>query len=232
MDEYRTNEKSEKYKNLLKQFKEEKQMALKKYIEKNVNDALLNDPRKAFKAFDKLGERPGARSDGFFLPEHSRMSPKMVADDLADFFAKISKEFEPLNINQLPLRVLENLDRKDNNIPWFTEEGVYEILLSAKNPRSSVSGDLPCQLLIEFLPELAKPITLLWNKILATSQYPEAWKKETTVVIPKKSPPSGKGKSKTLNRSLNRNSKSPTVSRNSKSPAAVTPSPSIKSGST
>ena len=32
----------------------------------------------------------------------------------------------------------------------------------------------------------------LWNKILATSQYPEAWKKETTIVIPKKTPPSSK----------------------------------------
>ena len=84
------------------------------------------------------------------------------------------------------------LEQQQEDIPWFTEESVYEILLSAKKPRSSVSGDLPRKVLIEFLPELATPITHLWNKILVTCQYPDAWKQETTVVIPKTSPPSSK----------------------------------------
>ena len=65
MAEYRLNGKSNKYEDLVKQFKEERQKALDNFIKKNVDDALANDPRKAFKAIDKLGQSPGSFSDRF-----------------------------------------------------------------------------------------------------------------------------------------------------------------------
>ena len=43
--------------------------------------------------------------------------------------------------------------------------------------------------MIEFAVELAKPVTMLWNRMLQTKIYPKGWKRETTIVIPKINPP-------------------------------------------
>ena len=42
------------------------------------------------------------------------------------------------------------------------------------------------------MAELAKPVSLIWNKQLETQSYPKVWKRETTIVIPKVTPPVSK----------------------------------------
>ena len=57
----------------------------------------------------KLGARPGELSDTstFTLPDHAKLnlSPKQSADRIAEHFAQVSQEFEPLSLDRLPLRV-------------------------------------------------------------------------------------------------------------------------------
>ena len=69
---------------------------------------------------------------------------------------------------------------------------IRDSLKEAKKPRSGVDGDIPREILIEYMVELAKPVSFMWNKILETQNYPEQWKRESTIVIPKVNPPTSK----------------------------------------
>ena len=66
---------------------------------------------------------------------------------------------------------------------------MYKKLLSSKKPNSLVPGDLPVKLVKEFIPELSEPITLIYNKITQSAEYPLQWKIEYQLAIPKVTPP-------------------------------------------
>ena len=50
---------------------------------------------------------------------------------------------------------------------------------------SSIPGDIPRKLKKEFLPELAKPLALIFNTITRTGEYPRQWVTEFVTPIPK-----------------------------------------------
>ena len=58
-----------------------------------------------------------------------------------------------------------------------------------KKPNSGVASDIPKQLITEFAPELAVPMTQIINKIFESGEWPAHWKKEFVVPIAKKDPP-------------------------------------------
>ena len=62
-------------------------------------------------------------------------------------------------------------------------------ILSAKKPKSSVPGDLPMRLVKEFAVEMSRPLQIIFNKALKECQYPEDWKMEFGIDIPKISNP-------------------------------------------
>ena len=66
---------------------------------------------------------------------------------------------------------------------------VYEQLCKSKKPNSISHGDLPIKLVKEFTPELAKPISLIYNRITETAEYPRQWVVEYQLAIPKVYPP-------------------------------------------
>ena len=84
------------------------------------------------------------------------------AEEIADFFSKISQEYEPLDVEKLPERVKEKLLKKPCDHPVFQEHEVYADLLTAKKT-CSVPGDIPISILNEFLPEFITPITNIFN---------------------------------------------------------------------
>ena len=68
--------------------------------------------------------------------------------------------------------------------PVFEEHVVYSELLSAKKT-CSVPGDIPTDILDEFLPEFTTPITHIFNRAFSTHEWPEMFKKEYGVPLQK-----------------------------------------------
>ena len=66
---------------------------------------------------------------------------------------------------------------------------MYKKLDKSKKPNSQIPGDLPTKLVKEFTPELAKPISVIYNKITETAEYPRQWVTEYQLAIPKVYPP-------------------------------------------
>ena len=77
----------------------------------------------------------------------------MSVDIIADHFAKISNEYEPLNISAFPPNLKDALENPDStNIPKLEEYQVYKRLCKAKKPNSAVPGDIPKRIPLNIIP--------------------------------------------------------------------------------
>ena len=105
-------------------------------------------------------------------------------------FAKISQEMEPLNLSRLPLVTQHFLNNYDMSVaPELTPADVFARIMRAKKPNSSVPGDLPKKLVQQCADILAIPASLIFNQITQTAVFPDAWKIEYQIPIPKVFPP-------------------------------------------
>ena len=67
----------------------------------------------------------------------------------------------------------------------ITEYDAYREIMAAKKPRSGVPNDLPKQMIQEFAPDLALPVSSIVNNIASTGEWPSPWKLEYVVPIGK-----------------------------------------------
>ena len=131
--------------------------------------------------------RPGdAPSKTFALPDHVErgLTELQSAEEIADFFSRISQEYDPLDIPSLPERVQMKLENDPCDHLTFEEHDIYTELMSFKKT-CSVPGDIPVDILTEFLPEIISPITHIFNKVFSSHEWPCKFKKEFGVPIEK-----------------------------------------------
>ena len=72
-------------------------------------------PGKAFSILKSMGAQPGEDSTfTFILLSHQTegLTDKQSAERIADYFATISQEYQPLDVNNLPARVRLRLSTK------------------------------------------------------------------------------------------------------------------------
>ena len=105
-----------------------------------------------------------------------------VANEVADYFNEISREFEPLSTHQIPVTYHRDL-------PVLGEDEVEKMIKEAKKPKSMVRGDIFPSLFNAAARQLRKPVTSIFNTIIRDLVWPEAWKREFVTVIPKKTMP-------------------------------------------
>ena len=119
-----------------------------------------------------MGARPGDSTDdlSFSLPNHQKegLTDKQCADKIADFFASISQEYTPFDIDLLPERVKVKLQTQSAPTV-ISEHECYMKIKVTKKPSSGVHGDLPSSFLKEFAVELTKPITSIFNNIVKSA---------------------------------------------------------------
>ena len=185
--EYLKRGKSHKYLQLRKEFKIKYKSEAKKYLSKTLGELRGSKPGRVFNILKRLGSGPGeSESHSFNLPEHDNLnySDQQSVEAIADHFASISQDYQPLKVEKLPERVKSKLLSGDSP-PVFSEYEVWCQIVSAKKPKSGVANDLPRQIVMEFSPELASPLQKLVNSIFQTGEWPENWKLEQITPIPK-----------------------------------------------
>ena len=194
MREYEKRHKSAKYYELKELFQQKYETEIIKYKEKIIDDVRNGDRFSTYSALRKLGVRPGeSESGGFNLPTHveSNLTSFQSAELIADHFSAISMEYDPINVMKFPPAMRRALENPDVSvIPKLQDYQVYKRLCSAKKPNSQVPGDFPRKLIKEFSCELASPLTVIYNKILCTFEYPRQWVVEHQIPIPKVQNPS------------------------------------------
>ena len=106
-----------------------------------------------------------------------------LTNEIASFFADISKHFVPVDESLLPITPpgLEFVS-EINCLP--TEREIYNLLKSS-NKTCAVPRDIPLKILNEFLPELARPMTNIYCQSITMGIFPMSWKTEYVNIIPK-----------------------------------------------
>jgi len=184
--EYLKRGKTLKYYDLKKQFNALYKAEAKKYLDKNLESLSSCNPGQAYKILKRLGSQPGDTSNNcetFILPDHELLPAADSAERIALHFSEISQSFPPLSVQSLPQRVKDKLS-SPGCAPKVSEYEVYRKMIRAKKPRSGTQYDLPKEIMQEFCPEIAGPLTKLINQIFESAEWPSHWKLEHVVPIP------------------------------------------------
>ena len=112
----------------------------------------------------------------------SGKSDNEVSEVLAEFFNKISCEFDPLQPDQIPVMFKSGL-------PELQKFEVSTRLRKFRKPKSMVPGDVFPKLVTCLSDFFAIPLTDIYNSISTTFIWPRCWKTEFVTVILKKSSP-------------------------------------------
>ena len=164
-----------------------------KYTDKLITEVKEGKRGSAYAGLRKMGQRPGEfNNTGFQLPQYTQqnLSNLECAEMIANYFSTVSQEYSPLNVNNLPPNVQEYLGNPDLNIsPILSHDDVWKKLVKAKKPNSIVPGDLPKKLTQRFTCELTPPVTMIFNETSRAKVYPEQWKVENQIAIPKVNEP-------------------------------------------
>ena len=189
--EYRRHGKSQNYIELLTKFDEKYARAAKDHLDKNVRSLKEEKPGQAYAVLKKMGSQPGDCLDegSFKLAEHleAKLSLAQSAEKIAEHFAKISQSYLPLNIHTLPKHVKDIMTDQiyPFELPHLTEAEVWHKIQHAKKPKGGVPGDLPKKLVNEFAPELATPMTKIYQSIVHSQQWPSMWRTEYGIPLQK-----------------------------------------------
>ena len=148
------------------------------YLQSQRNALLVDDARRNFfrhvKAYQSV-ERPKKFDPRSLFPGQS---DAQVAEGLADYFNRISQEFEPLEPRDIPRTY-------DRPLPRLVPFQVAGRIRAFKKPKSMVSGDIFPALVHRYSDLLAVPLTEIYNEISSSSVWPLQWKREFVTVIPK-----------------------------------------------
>ena len=101
-----------------------------------------------------------------------------VAEELAEYFNKISKEFNGLDESQIP-------ETHSSPLPSLDRAQVENLLKVFRIPKSMVPGDIFPQLVNSSAHLLAVPLADIYNTISRTGVRPKSWKTEYVTPIPK-----------------------------------------------
>ena len=98
----------------------------KSYFDNIINKLLSSKPSQAYSLIKKLGARPGDidESSSFSLPNHTELnlSSQQSADQIAEYFSKVSQDYEAITISRLPSRVQDILSESVITVQLCTED--------------------------------------------------------------------------------------------------------------
>ena len=87
--------------------------AATKYLEKNVEAAIKDDPGKASKALKQIGARPGDCQPGGTFQLASHLNQNLTTEEsierFVEYFAEVSQEYSPMDVDKLPDKVKQSL---------------------------------------------------------------------------------------------------------------------------
>ena len=182
---------SGKYVNLKEKFDSKLKREALKYVAKIEREVASGVKGSGYKAIRKLGNRPGesGRRKEVVVPSYleQKLSPGEAANRLACYFAAVSQTVEPLDETKFhpALRLELEEGRRSKTKPIITQHQVYCKMLRATKPHSSVLGDVPIPVLKKYPYLYSAPVTRIFNKIIQASDWPQTWKEEQIIVLPK-----------------------------------------------
>ena len=117
---------------------------------KNVTELKLSDPSKAYSVLKRMGAQPGDCDEqgSFNLINHTdaNLTTEESIEQIAQYFAQISQEYPPLDIELLPQHVKDKINGPvdpDDLPPQLSDYDVFEQISKSRKTKSTVSVICP-----------------------------------------------------------------------------------------
>ena len=183
--EFFKHKRSTKWEYLNKKFQEKCEDEKRKYYANIVTDLKESNISQWYSKVKRMaGQLSPSLSPDTCVEELSGLSDKEQADRIADHYASISSQYEPIRSEDF-----EEYSSGKFRPPKISVAKVVKVIKSMNKKAAAVPGDLPIKIISEFCDELSRPLTHLINSCLTLGKYPDIWKIEYVTPVPKVLPP-------------------------------------------
>ena len=174
---------TDKWNTLRKKYRRHRRAAVKKHYKKFTDVMRYREPSKFYKIAKQIGTGNKVQEGNLTIECIEHLPPKLQVEEVANAFAKVSQEYEPIDLSQLPAYLPAPPPPQTNVL------SVWKAIQNLKKTKSTLPGDLPDKLRKEASMFLAEPLTNIFNTCLNQGVYPKTWKLETVTPVPKKTKP-------------------------------------------
>ena len=181
---YRKERRSDNWRKLDKLFKKEVKSAKSNFYKQAVAELKLKKPGQWYSCLKKITSYDQQKNEQQIVDEISHLTDQQQAEIIADKFASIQNEYEPLNTYDISVPHFE-----EEEIPQFHPSQVWFALTRLDTNKATVPGDVPAKLIRQFAAYLAEPLADIFNSGLRRGEYPEIYKFEVCTPVPKVHPP-------------------------------------------
>ena len=108
------------------------------------------------------------------------LSDNNQAELIADRFAEVSCEYQPLNRDEIIFPHFNSMD-----IPVLSESDVLQVLFDMDCSKATRQSDIPAKIFKRFAKVLHKPLTSVINDAIKQGYWPDFLKLEIVTPIPK-----------------------------------------------
>ena len=184
--EFYKNYKSLKWKMLNEEFQQKCEYEKSKYYANIVHDLKVSNPGKWYSKVKRMTGQGTSQDNSTTIAELSGLDGSQEMEVIADHYARVSNEYEPIKDDHFGEYSQQHQDKKPPNIGPYK---VFRTLKKMNRNVATVPGDLPMKILSTFADELTLPLCHLINSCIRVGQYPRIWKTEIVTPIPKIHPP-------------------------------------------
>ena len=183
--EFYKHKKSEKWHQLDQIFHEKCQFEKQKYYENIVSDLKESNISKWYSKVKRMAGQLSPRLvNDVHIDELNGLSDEAQAEKIADHYASISNEYEPIRDEDFPAYINAKLSP-----PKISSAKVVKVIKTMNKQAAAVPGDLPIRIIAEFGDQLSRPLAHIINSCFTLGQYPAIWKVEHVTPVPKVLPP-------------------------------------------
>ena len=169
---FHKNRRSDKWKNINKEFKLGVKKAKKDFYKKMVEDLKIKNPSQWYSAVKRMTSYEN-KAEQIQVEEISHLSDQAQCELIADEFSEVPNLYSPLHTEDILFPSFTVAE-----IPQFTEAQVWKKLTGIKINTSTREGDAPAKIFKIFAAYLAEPMTSILNCSIKTGQYPDIRKVE------------------------------------------------------
>ena len=183
--EYNKNKKSSKWKRLNQSLEEMSSKLKEDYYANMVEDLKESNIGQWYSKVKRMSSMDPTKEEKVLVEEIIDLPSDQQAEIIADEFAKISNLYQPLKTEDIKIPSFAN----SKPSPLFEPHQMYEKIRKMKKKASTVCGDIPWKIILEYSVELSDPLSNIYNSCTLDGVWPNLWKYEYVTPVPKIFPP-------------------------------------------
>jgi hypothetical protein len=163
--------KTQRWKKLKSAFRRAKRKSMKHHYKEFFEELKTTSPSEYYKMAKRIGATDQKDQKELRIESIENLSPQEQVEKVAESFAAVSKEYDPVDLAKLPAYL------PAEEPPSIEVYKVYRKIQTQKKTKSTLPIDLPESLRKEAAEFLAEPLTEILNASLKHGKYPKIWKK-------------------------------------------------------